>query len=277
MEQTSATLHDPLPAPVPAGSIADELRGRGFARYGAAGLGLSTEAYGNEFAELDETYAALPPDPYAPRTNRFRRYSHAVYLPWTRELSFVPGTPDDTYGTVTEYWQDEHNPEYPDMRRRLADIPAALQKNPLLLHVIHFDIAQALWLEELSHAPLYVGVHMIKLAVHDRAEQAVSSPDCLHQDGGSAATFTFAHLVACTNIRGGDNVIAVAEGAGRQPVDLPPRDLHARFALTEPLDGYAVHDHRVSHYVAPVRLGDGPGHGERRILIIGLAPYAPRL
>ena len=134
-----------------------------------------------------------------------------------------------------------------------------------------------MWLDELNRTPLYVGVHMIKLAVRDRAEQAVSSPDCLQQDGGSAATFTFAHLVACTNIRGGDNVIAVTGGAGRQPADLPPQDVHARFTLTGPLDGYAVHDHRVSHYVAPVRLGDEPGHGERRILIIGLVPYAPRL
>lgn len=53
--------------------------------------------------------------------------------------------------------------------------------------------------------------------------------------------------------------------------------MHARFTLNEPLDGYAVHDHRVSHYVGPVSLGDGTGPGERRILIIGLAPYGPRL
>ncbi|WP_407563906.1 2OG-Fe dioxygenase family protein [Streptomyces sp. 184] len=277
MKEPPTVLRDPAAPPAAAGHSADSLRRDGFARYRAADLGLDPAAYAGELAEIDEVYARLPPDPYAPSTNRSRRYSHAVYLPWTRRLTFVPGAPDAAYGTVTEYWQDDHNPEYPHMRRRLPDIPAAQQGNPLLLHLIHTDLAQAMWHEELQHAPLYVGVHMIKLAVHEPGERAVSSPDCLHQDGASAATFTFAHLIGCTNIRGGDNVIAAPEGAGRQPADLPPDDLYARFALTEPLDGYAVHDHRVSHYVAPVHLGDDPGPGERRILIIGLAPYAPRL
>ncbi|MBB5939912.1 2OG-Fe dioxygenase family protein [Streptomyces zagrosensis] len=254
-----------------------DLRRHGFARYRAEDLGVSLAAHAGDLAQITGAYAQLPPDPYAPTTNRFRRYSHAVYLPWTRELSFIPGAPDATYGSVTEYWQDGHNPEYPDMRRRLPDIPAALQSNALLQHLIHSDIEQALWLEELQRAPLYIGVHLIKLAVSDPAEIAVSSPNCLHQDGGSSATFTFAHLVSCGNISGGENVIATPESAGRQPDDLPPDDLHARFTLNDPLDGYAVHDHRVSHYVGPVQLGDGPGPGERRILIIGMAPYAPRL
>ena len=123
MKQTPAMLHDPTPPPASVDGIAGDLRREGFARYGAAGLGLPPGAYGAELAALNDAYAAPPPDPYAPRTNRFRRYSHAVYLPWARQLSFVPGTPDDTHGTVTEYWQDEHNPEYPDMRRRLPTSP----------------------------------------------------------------------------------------------------------------------------------------------------------
>ncbi|MFB7267616.1 2OG-Fe dioxygenase family protein [Streptomyces nojiriensis] len=53
--------------------------------------------------------------------------------------------------------------------------------------------------------------------------------------------------------------------------------MHADFTLTDPLDGYAVHDHRVSHYVGPVRAGSEPGPGERSILIVGLAPYVPQL
>ncbi|MCF6525841.1 2OG-Fe dioxygenase family protein [Streptomyces sp. JJ36] len=271
------TVHDAVPAPATTGGVGDDLRRHGFARFRAADLGPSPATYGEDLARIGDAFTRLPPDPYAPATHRFRRYSHAVYLPWTRQLSFVPGAPDPVHGSVTEYWQDDHNPEYPHLRRRLPDIPAALRDNALLLSLVRADLAAALWLEELRRAPLYVGVHLIKLAVRDHADRAVSSPDCLHQDGGSRATFTFAHLIGCGNVRGGDNVIATPESAGRQPGDLPPGARHAHFVLTEPLDGYAVHDHRVSHYVAPVRRGDGPGHGERRILIVGVAPFAPRL
>jgi hypothetical protein len=251
----------------------------GFARYNADDFGLGpAEALQADdgLRQLTDASGFLPPDPYAPAANRFRTYSHIVYLPWTGELSWIPGIPDTVHGSVTEYYQNEYNPEYSHVRRLLPDIPAALQANPLLLHLIRFDIEQVLWLEELNRTPIYVGVHMIKLSVRDWGEVAVSSPNCLHQDGGTA-TFTFAHLITCSNIVGGENVIASPDSAGRQPEDLPPAAIRARFALVDPLDTYAVHDSRVSHYVSPVRLGDGPGHGERCIFIIGVAPFVPRL
>ncbi|MER6363228.1 2OG-Fe dioxygenase family protein [Kitasatospora sp. NPDC001527] len=285
----AATVSGPvLPAsdsPPRDGSV----RRDGYARLSAADLGVDAGAMAEDFARLADAYGDLPADPYARHTNRFRRYSHAVHLPWTGLLSYTPGAPDEEFGTVTEYWQDEHNPEYPRVRRRLPDLPPALRENRLLDALIRADLGHALWLEELQRVPVYVGVHLIALGVRDRAQVAVSSPNCLHQDGGSPATFTFAHLVGRRNIEGGENVIATAGSAGRQPEELPPGALHARFVLTEPLDGYGVHDHRVSHYVGPVRLGadgagetdgDGPGgtlRGRRDILIIGIAPYAPGL
>ncbi|MGC5341757.1 2OG-Fe dioxygenase family protein [Streptomyces sp. DT24] len=253
------------------------VRRDGYARLRAADLGVDTEALAGDFAQLAHAYQGLPADPYAPDTNRFRRYSHAVHLPWNGELSFIPGTPDTEFGTVTEYWQDEHNPEYPRVRRRLPDIPPALHGNRLLNALIRADLDQALWLEDLRRVPVYIGVHMITLAVRNQKQVAVSSPNCLHQDGGSPATFTFAHLIGCHDINGGENVIATPESAGRQPDTLPAHAVHARFMMTEPLDGYGVHDHRVSHYVAPVSLANGKDSGRRDILIIGIAPYTPGL
>ncbi|MFI9583942.1 2OG-Fe dioxygenase family protein [Streptomyces sp. NPDC052236] len=269
--------HSLMTAPSPRGGSGD-LRGKGFARYRAQDLALGPDGDGRaeELRQITDAFAELPVDPYAPTTNRFRRYSHAVYLPWTAELSWIPGVPDAAHGSVTEYDQHGYNPEYAHMRRRFPEVPAALRVNPLLLHLIRFDIQQALWLDELGRSPLYAGVHMIKLAARDRDEIAVSSPNCLHQDGGRA-TFTFAHLIRCANVRGGENVIASPDGLDRQPEDLPPAEIHARFTLVDPLETYAVHDPRVTHYVAPVRLGDGPGPGERCILIVGVAPFAPML
>ncbi|WAL98780.1 2OG-Fe dioxygenase family protein [Streptomyces sp. Je 1-369] len=272
------TLGASLGASAPASPVGStSVRRDGYARLSAADLGVDTQALAEDFAQLAKGYEDLPPDPYAPDTNRYRRYSHAVYLPWSGELSFVPGAPDPEFGTVTKYWQDEHNPEFPRVLRRLPDIPPALQGNRLLDALIHADLDQALWLQDLQHTPVYIGVHMITLAVRGRQQVAVSSPNCLHQDGGSAATFTFAHLIGCHNINGGENAIATADSAGQRPDTLPPHAVHARFMMTEPLDGYGVHDHRVSHYVAPVHLAHGKNTGRRDILIIGIAPYTPGL
>ncbi|MFD3545841.1 2OG-Fe dioxygenase family protein [Streptomyces sp. NPDC058655] len=254
------------------------LRERGFARYGAEQLGITPlgSAAARDLAGMREAFADLPPDPYAPGTNRFRRYSHAVYLPWKDELSWIPGTPDPVHGTVTDFAVGQNEPEHPPTRRALPGVPETLLGNPLLLRLLRWDIEQVLSLKNLGRRPLWAGVHFIKLRVDHPGQDAVSSPNCLHQDGGSAGTFTFAHLISRTNVTGGQNVIATPDSAGLQPED-PWADIHARFTLTHPLEGYAVHDHRVSHYVGPVRAGSEPGPGERSILIVGLAPYVPQL
>lgn len=257
----------------------DGLRAHGFARFGAEQLGIAPDgSTASDLALIREVFAALPPDPYAPGTNRFRRYSHAVYLPWKDELSWIPGTPDPVHGTVTDFSQgdDEDDPESPRKRRMLPAIPEELRGNALLLRLLRWDIDQVLSLKNLGRRPMWAGVHLIRLGVDRPGQDAVSTPNCLHQDGGSASTFTFAHLISRTNVVGGENVIATPGSAGLQPED-PWTDIHADFTLTDPLDGYAVHDHRVSHYVGPVRRGSDPGPGERSVLIIGLAPYVPQL
>lgn len=254
------------------------LRHSGFARYGPPQLGIDPAgAAADDLAKITEGCTDLPPDPYAPGTNRYRRYSHAVYLPWKDELSWIPGTPDPVHGTVTESYQDEHDPSRPRLRRALPDIPEPLRTNPLLERLVRWDIGQTLWLEGLGTRPMWAGVHLIKLGVESPGQVAVSLPNCLHQDGGSRRTFTFAHLISYRNITGGENVIATHDSAGLLPEDVHEMDIHARFTLRDPLDGYAVHDHRVSHYVGPVLLGDQPEPGERCILIVGLAPYVPQL
>lgn len=212
------------------------LRARGFARFGAEQLGIAPDgSTASDLALIREVFAALPPDPYAPGTNRFRRYSHAVYLPWKDELSWIPGTPDPVHGTVTDFSQgdDEDDPESPRTRRVLPDIPEELRGNALLLRLLRWDIDQVLSLKNLGRRPMWAGVHLIRLGVDRPGQDAVSTPNCLHQDGGSASTFTFAHLISRTNVVGGENVIATPGSAGLQPED-PWTDIHADFTLTAP-------------------------------------------
>ncbi|MYX99381.1 hypothetical protein GT045_32415 [Streptomyces sp. SID486] len=253
------------------------LRRDGYARLRGTDLGLDAEELAGDLAQLARAFEDLPLDPHSPDSNRFRRYSHAVYLAWTDELSFIPGTPDDEFGTVSEFWQDEYNPEFPDAHRKLPDLTPELQSNRAVRAIIRADLAEALWLPQLHTAPVYLAIHMIRLAVRDRTQVAVSSPNCLHRDGGSPALCTFAHLIDRRDITGGENVIATPESAGRQPDDVDPGDIHERFVLSDLLDGYGVHDHSVSHYVGPVRLAENAENGHRDVFIVGIAPFTPGL
>ncbi|MFD3469964.1 2OG-Fe dioxygenase family protein, partial [Streptomyces sp. NPDC058682] len=255
VEKVQRRSHSDAGAP---GEGVEGLRVRGFARYGAAQLGISAGSALRDLARIREVCAALPPDPYAPGTNRFRRYSHAVYLPWKDELSWIPGTPHPVHGTVTDFSQGEDDPEHPQKRRVLPDIPEALRGNALLLRLLRWDIEQVLFLKNLGNRPLWAGVHLIRLGVDRPGQDAVSSPNCLHQDGGSASTFTFAHLISRTNVTGGQNVIATPGSAGLQPED-PWTDIHAAFTLTDPLDGYARPHHTLTHNRGPGPPGAPPG------------------
>src|SRR5690625_7799112 len=79
-------------------------------------------------------------------------------------------------------------------------------------------------------------------------DKAVSSPDCLHQDG---EPFTFAHLIERKNVKGGTNVIGIPEVRGKQPDEVDEKDLHEVFEISKPLESYGVDDSAVSHYVGP--------------------------
>lgn len=254
-------------------SISARLRRDGFVRYR---LPAPTASTTHDFQRLRAAFDDLPVDPYAPESNRYRRYSRLVYLPWRDDLSWIPDIPDPVFDTVAEYWQDSFNPEFAGIRRRFAALDNALHDNALLLGLIRANIEHVRWHGEMARSPVYVGVHLIKLSVDTTTKLAVSSPDSLHQDGGSGM-FTFAHLVTNENVRGGENVIALPECAGRSPDDVAPADILARFRLVEPLDSYAVHDDRVSHYVSPVRMGNRAATGARGVIIMGIAPMAPQL
>src|SRR5699024_4715361 len=76
----------------------------------------------------------------------------------------------------------------------------------LLREIIMADYHETFWKEEEKIMPIHVGVHFVKLLVTQDGEKAVSSPDCLHQDG---EPFTFAHLIKRENVKGGTNAIGI--------------------------------------------------------------------
>jgi hypothetical protein len=257
-------------------SDSSALQRLGWARYDRAQLvdGADEAAVAQSLEPLRASFDSLPPDRYEPESNRFRRHARAVFLPWTGALSWVPSVDDVEHGPVMDY--DIHNANFTGVKRQFPAISTEILKDPLLQRIIQFDLEQVAWFKRFRTVPLHVGVGCVRLSVRESDDQAAATPDALHQDGGSKS-FGFIHLVLRSNVVGGANAIAAPRCVGFLPRELSGELIDAEFTLEEPLDSFAVHDARVSHYVSPVRRGDRPGPGERGVLLVGVAPLTRQL
>lgn len=223
---------------------------------------------------LRACFASLPPDLYEPQSNRSRRHARAVYLPWTGTLSWVPSIDDPEYGPVVDY--DTYNPDFADVKRQFPAISPEILMDPLLQRIIKFDLEQTTWFERFRTTPLHVGVDCMMLTVREPGDEAMATPNALHQDGG-AMSFVFIHLVVRRNVLGGANFIASPRCVGFLPDELSSELIDSEFTLEDPLDTFAVHDARVSHHVSAVRKGHQPCPGERGVLLVGIAPLLRQL
>lgn len=228
-----------------------------------------------DYLTLKAAFADLPLDPYAPDSGRHRRYARGLFLPWTKELTWMPQTESQLSEGAHGYYQGDNNPEYPgEIVRNLPAISEDILHNPLLNRLLQFDFAQTFWSDDDSVWPLYVGVHFLKLRIENLDQEAVASPNELHQDG---EPFVFAHLMYRDNVVGGRNALATPAQRGKQPDDVPADELLADFQIDGPLQTYGVVDSRVSHYVGPVRRGPEDRPGERAIIIVDWVPMRHRI
>lgn len=246
------------------------LRDNGFVAFSMEGCATDTRD-GSPFAQLLSAFEGLPPDPYANGTGRFRRYDHAVILPWSHKIDWVPPVAGPDGEPQAEYYQGSYNPEHPGKRRAFPALSEDLRANPVLQALIWNDFDLSFWSDHERALPVHVGVHMVKLLASKPESMAISSPNALHQDG---EPFTFAHLVTRRNVLGGENVIAAPRCAGFLPDELAPGTIIARFDLRRPLDSYGVHDPKVSHYVAGIRQQDPAHPAERSVVLIDFAVMA---
>jgi hypothetical protein len=253
-------------------SAAAQLTGQGYCRFDLREE-LHDPGLGAGLARLQAALDDLPADPYARSRHRFRRYSPAILTPWSRRIDWTPAL-EGAGGLYTEYCQQDHNVEFPGVHRRFSPLPEALTSDPWLHRVIWYDFDLTFWSPTQRTRPMVAGVHLVKLAVAAADQRAVSSPDCLHQDG---EPFTFVHLVARDNATGASNVIASPHCAGSQPEDVAEDFIADRFELREPLESYGVHDRAVSHYVSPLRRGPEERPALRAALLIDFTPLVPAL
>ncbi len=250
----------------------------GWARYNKTDItqGASTLDYTKELNTLQQFYRALPADRYEPESLRYRRHSRGVYLPWEDKLSWLPNLHDDHYGDVIDYDMKGYNAEFLQVARQFPAIPQDILNNSLVQTVIQHDLQQTLWLQNFSKMPLNVGVGCVMLKVEKPEDEAISTPNTLHQDGGEVS-FTFIHLICRDNVNGGINYIAPPRCVGLLPEELSTKLLLSEFTLQQPLDSFVVHNARVSHHVSSVRQANTSHTGERGILIVAVSPLVKQL
>ncbi|CAM4137272.1 2OG-Fe dioxygenase family protein [Lacicoccus alkaliphilus] len=240
-----------------------QLKSKGYAIYDYMDA-LEYEGIKTDYKVLLDYFEDLPVDDYAPELNRYRRYSRALVLPTSKSLEWLPNVERDG-NEYAAYFQGKFNPEHPGSYREFHAIDPHILENELLNKIIMADYEETFWGEEDQIMPIHVGVHFVKLEVEKEGDRAVSSPDCLHQDG---EPFTFAHLIERRNVKGGLNAIGVPSVGGKQPEEVADEDLHEVFKLNRPLESYGVEDSSVSHYVGPVMKGGAEGRAVRSVILI---------
>ncbi|HLR20317.1 MAG TPA: 2OG-Fe dioxygenase family protein [Staphylococcus sp.] len=241
----------------------NKLQKDGYSRYDLM-KSLNYEGIEEDYNEILEYFADLPIDDYAPNLNRYRRYSRAIVLPSTEEIFWLP-TVEREGIAYSAYFQGKFNPEHAGSYREFHSIEENIRNNKLLKDIIIANYNETFWNEEDKILPIHVGVHFVKLYVENDNDKAVSSPNCLHQDG---EPFTFAHLIERKNIVGGTNAIGVPEVAGNNPEDVEKNKIIEVFEMDNPLESYGVYDPSVSHYVSPVEKGSAEGTGVRSVILI---------
>ncbi|SDH83338.1 hypothetical protein SAMN05192534_112100 [Alteribacillus persepolensis] len=243
------------------------LKDTGFAYYDLKKQ-LQYEDLEKDLQQLTLAFDHLPIDEYAPHLNRYRRYARAIIMPKTYDIQWLPESTVNKK-SYYEYFQGSFNPEYTGEYRRFPSLKKETMNNRLLEKIIRFDFKETFWMREDALMPFHAGVHFVKLQVDDEGEEAVSSPNNLHQDG---EPFTFAHLIKRHNIQGGWNAISHPANRGKMPEDINKADMKASFYLEEPLESYGVYDPLVTHYVSKVKTGEKQGPGERCAILIDFQP-----
>lgn len=241
-----------------------DLKNNGYEKYDLMNS-LHYDGIKEDYEEILNYFEDLPEDDYAPGLNRYRRYSRALVLPTSGTMEWLPTVKRDGR-EYAAYFQGKFNPEHSASYREFSSIEENIQNNKLLREIIMADYHETFWEEEEMIMPIHVGVHFVKLLVKNEDEKAVSSPDCLHQDG---EPFTFAHLIKRENVKGGTNAIGIPAIKGSRPEDVAEENIREIFELKKPLESYGVYDSKVSHYVSPVEMGDGTEEtGIRSIILI---------
>ena len=240
-----------------------QLKDKGYAIYDYM-ESLRYDGIEKDYEALLSYFENLPIDDYAPELNRYRRYSRALVLPTSGNIEWLPDVKRER-NEYAAYFQGKFNPEHPGSYREFHSIDSDIRDNKLLKKIIMANYHETFWQKEDKIMPIHVGVHFVKLMVDNDEDKAVSSPDCLHQDG---EPFTFAHLIERRNVKGGMNAIGIPEVRGKQPEEVDKKDLHEFFEISKPLESYGVDDSAVSHYVGPVMKDSGDDSAVRSVILI---------
>jgi hypothetical protein len=221
---------------------------------------------------LKPAFNKLPPDPYSLSSGRYRQYSRMVYMPWSGSFEWLPEAQIDGL-ECSPYDQGSFNSEH-QLVRYLPSLPQEVKLDSEFRDLLLKDVSSLRELEAFRIWPVYLGIHLIRLLVKPGELEAVTTPNSMHQDGGTDM-YTFVHLVNLENASGGNTLVGDTRCAGLSPERVDEADIRASLRLERPGDLYVVDDQAVSHHASGIRAIDPEAPAVRDIILVGVSPYKP--
>ncbi|HEX6873610.1 MAG TPA: 2OG-Fe dioxygenase family protein [Micromonosporaceae bacterium] len=154
-------------------------------------------------------------------------------------------------------FRQDTNPLYRGTARMFEPITAEVLADPVLRHLVGFDVTVASRLHRLDS--WQVGLHQIRIVARD-GDAGLPTPEGRHRDGH---LFVGMHMLARTGCSGGHSIIEQNDGTLWE------------FTLTRPLDTVIVADGAVTHEVTAIRAGAGAPQAVRDMLLVDLNPLEP--
>lgn len=151
-------------------------------------------------------------------------------------------------------FRQDTNPLYRGRPRLFEPIRPEVLDDPVLRHLVGFDVAVAEALRPLGDWE--VGLHQVRI-VAQGGDVGLPTPEGRHRDGH---LFVGMHMLARRDCVGGESIVELAGGQ------------EERFLLSECLDTVIVEDAAVWHEVTPIRAAPGAGQGVRDMLLVDLNP-----
>ena len=237
-----ALLAPPLSSP---GSLADDLRRRGFAVLDAAAVRAMSGVDAPTLAAWSSDWDLLPPDRYLRDGGRYRRRRHSCFVIRGESVQAV---------AHRAHWQPvEYNALHGGLERWFEPMLHSTASQPDWLALMAWlgRVASGLRGEQ----PWYAEAHQFRIDTTDGIGRP--TPEGAHRDG---VDLVAVFLVARSQVKGGETRVFEAEGPAGQ-----------RFTLTEPWSLLLLDDARVIHESTPIQpLADG---AHRDTLVVTLRAH----
>ena len=235
------TFSAPFTAP---SDVVHQLRQSGFAVLSPANVARWVGCALPELMDLNEDWAALPPDDFLKDGGRYRRRRHACFVVQGGQVQQAPHR---------AHWQPVvYNALHGGMERWFAPMEPATVAKPVWQRLLAAlaGVSDAVFGGSEAPLPWFVEAHQFRIDTTDGIGRP--TPEGAHRDG---VDLVAVFLVGREGVKGGETRVFEATGPSGQ-----------RFTLTEPWSLLLLDDARMIHESTPIQPLAGEGHRDTLVI-----------